>query len=74
MTHHRIADLTIEEFTHLIREVVTETIIEVFSRTDKGLELGENMKEALQYSLAQVKAGGETVPAEKIAAGLGLEW
>ncbi len=74
MTPTRIADLTVEEFKDLIRQVVTETIRELFGDPDAGLELREEIKAALQRSLAAVQAGGETIPAEVVAAQLGLDW
>jgi hypothetical protein len=53
---------------------VTETIVELFSDPDMGLELREDIKANLQRSLAAVQAGGETIPAEVVAAKLGLDW
>ena len=74
MVHQRVADLTVDEFRDLIREVATQTMVEAFADPDKGLELRENMKVSLQRSLAALEAGEETIPAEQVAARLGLEW
>jgi hypothetical protein len=74
MIRSSVADLTIDEFKDLVREVVTQTIVELFGDPDEGLELREDMKANLQRSLAAVQAGGETIPAEVIAAKLGLDW
>lgn len=74
MIPSRVADLTVDEFKGLIHEVVTETILELFGDPDIGLELREDMKANLQRSLTAVQAGGETIPAEVVAAKLGLDW
>jgi hypothetical protein len=41
---------------------------------DEGLQLCEDIKAQLQRSLAMVQAGGETIPAQQVAARLGLDW
>ncbi|GBC97407.1 hypothetical protein HRbin16_03230 [bacterium HR16] len=69
-----VADLTIEEFRNLIREVVTQTITELLSDPDAGLELREEIREALLRSIQSVREGSETIAAEDVAAKLGLEW
>ncbi len=70
----RVADLTVGEFKDLMRQVVTETFADILRDPDEGLELREDMKVALQRSLAAVQAGGETLSAEAVAAKLGLDW
>ena len=70
----RVADLTVDEFKDLIRQVVTETIEDLLGDPDAGLQLREEMKSSLGRSLAAVQAGGETTPAEVVAATLGLAW
>ena len=74
MAHSTVADLTIDEFKNLIREVVTQTLAEMFGDPDKGLELRDDFRRALQTSLASVEAGGRTIPAKEVAAKLGLNW
>jgi hypothetical protein len=74
MAHPTVADLTVEEFRSLIREVVTQTLLEMFGDPDEGLELREEIKARLQRSLAQTETNGETRPADEVAAKLGLEW
>jgi hypothetical protein len=74
MSHSTVADLTVDELKALIREVVTQTLLDVFSDPDEGLELREDFKVQLQRSLEAVQAGGETIPAEDVAARLGLNW
>lgn len=41
---------------------------------DEGLELRDEFVAELQQSIADVKAGGKTTPAEKVAEELGLNW
>jgi len=74
MAYSNVADLTVDEFRSLIKEVVTQTILEIFGDPDEGLELREEIKERLRRSLAQTQANGETQPAQDVAAKLGLEW
>lgn len=69
-----VADLTVEELRELIRETVSQTIVEVLGDPDKGMELREDVKERLERSLAMMQAGEKTIPAHQVAARLGLEW
>ena len=70
----KVADLTINEFRELIQEVVIQTLSEMMSDPDEGLELRDDFVEELKQSLANVEAGGKTVPAQKVAERLGLIW
>ena len=70
----KVADLTINEFRELIQEVVIQTLFEMMSDPDEGLELRDDFVEELKQSLANVEAGGKTVPAQKVAERLGLTW
>ena len=70
----KVADLTIDEFRELVREVVIQTLSEMMSDPDEGLELRDDFVEELKQSIADVKAGGKTVPAQKVAEELGLTW
>jgi len=74
MVHSTVADLTIDEFKILIKEVVKQTIVDLFNNPDEGLELREEIKIRLQQSLAAIARGGKTIPAQEVAAKLGLEW
>jgi len=74
MIDSRVADLTVDEFKGLMREIVAETILEMLSDPDEGLELREDMKVKLQHSLAAIQAGGKTIPAQDVAEKLGLSW
>ncbi len=74
MIRSSVADLTVDEFKSLLREVVAQTILEALADPDEGLQLREDIKAQLQRSLAMVQAGGETIPAQQVAARLGLDW
>jgi len=74
MAFTTIADLTVEQFKDLIREVVVQTLTEVLGDPDEGLELREDIKVKIQQSLAAVKAGEKIIPAEEVATKLGLTW
>lgn len=74
MVHSTIADLTVDEFKDLVREVVTQTLVEMFGDPDEGLELHDDFRIALQRSLASVETGGRTIPAQEVASKLGLSW
>jgi hypothetical protein len=74
MAYGTVADLTVDQFKALMREVVVQTLTEVLGDPDEGLELRDDIKIKIQQSLAAVKAGGEIVPAEQVAAKLGLNW
>ena len=70
----KVADLTIDEFRRLVQEVVIQTLSEMMVDPDEGLELRDDFVEELKQSIADVKAGGKTVPAQKVAEKLGLTW
>ena len=74
MVVSNVADLTIDEFRSLIKEVVTQSLLELLGDPDEGLELREDIEERLQRSLIDTQANGETRPAQDVAARLGLEW
>jgi hypothetical protein len=74
MAHSTVGDLSIDEFKNLIREVVAQTLAEMLGDPDEGLELRDELRIAVQRSLAGVEAGGRTIPAEEVAAKLGLSW
>ncbi|MEW5988556.1 MAG: hypothetical protein AB1791_18165 [Chloroflexota bacterium] len=74
MSHLTVADLTLEQFRTLIRETVTQTLLEMFGDPDEGLELRDDFRAKLQQSLAMTQTGGKTIPAAEVAAKLGLTW
>ena len=74
MAYATVADLTVEQFKDLVREVVIQTLTEVLGDPDEGLELRDDVKVRIQQSLAAQKAGEKIIPAEEVAANLGLTW
>ena len=74
MAHPKVADLTIEEFRELVRETVIQTLLEVLSDPDAGLELRDDFAKELKRSLKEMESGGRTLPVEEVAARLGLTW
>lgn len=74
MANSRVADLSVDEFRDLIKEVVAQTILEIFGDPDEGLELREEITERLHRSLAATQTNGQTQSAEDVATKLGLEW
>ena len=70
----KVADLTIDEFRKLVQEVVIQTLSEMMVDPDEELELRDDFVEELKQSIADVKSGGKTVPAQKVAEKLGLTW
>jgi len=64
--------MSVDEFKSLIQETVTQTLLDLFRDPDEGLELREDFSRLLQNSLTAVKAGGETLTADNVAAKLGL--
>ena len=74
MTYSTVADLTVDQFKDLIRQVVIQTLSEVLGDPDEGLELRDDIKARIQQSLAAMQAGTKTIPAQEVAAKLGLTW
>jgi hypothetical protein len=72
MAYATVADLTVDQFKALMREVVIQTLSEVLGDPDEGLELRDDIKVKMQQSLAAVKADVKIIPAEEVAARLGL--
>jgi len=74
MADTKVADLTIQELKDLVREVVIQTLFEMFGDPDEGLELRDDFAAELQRSLKTVEADGKTIPVQEAAARLGLTW
>ena len=70
----RVSDLSVDELRTIIQETVKQTFTELFLDPDDGLELQQDLKDALQRSLKAVQAGDETLSAESVADKLGLSW
>lgn len=47
MIRSSVADLTVDEFKSLLREVVAQTILEALADPDEGLQLREDIKAQL---------------------------
>jgi hypothetical protein len=73
MSQTKVADLTVDDLRKLIRETVIQTLFEMVGDPDEGLELREEFKLELQHALATDEAS-ETIPAQDVAARLGLTW
>lgn len=74
MADTKIADLTVQEFKDLVREVVIQTLLEMLADPDEELELRDDFVMELRRSLATLKAGGKTTPVQEVATKLGLTW
>ncbi len=62
MIQSSVADLTVDEFKGLIKEVVSQTILEMLGDPDEGLEMRDEIKERLQRSLAVSQADLKRIP------------
>ena len=56
MDHSTVANLTIDEFKQLVREVAIQSLSEVFGDPDEGLELREDFEIELQRSIAATES------------------
>jgi hypothetical protein len=74
MTETTISNLTLNDLRDLIRTEIEQTLLELLGDPDAGLELRDDLKQRLQQSVAHLRAGQQTVPAQTVAAKLGLEW
>ena len=74
VTNSTVSDLTVDELRDLIREVVMQTILDLFGDPDEGLELREEIQDRLRRSLATTQSGVKMTLAQEVAAKLGLEW
>lgn len=67
MKSSKVADLTIDEFSELMQKAVIQTLSKIMDDPDERLELRDDFAEELKQSLADMEAGGKTVPMQKIA-------
>ncbi|MBN1315102.1 MAG: hypothetical protein JXA42_06525 [Anaerolineales bacterium] len=75
MTNTTIAELTIEEFRNLIRDIVKETISDLLLDPDEGLEMRQDFMAFFKESTNSFRTGEmDTKPAQEVAKDLGLEW
>ena len=70
----QIAELTVDEFKQLIATTVEWKLSEMLRDPDDGLELREEIKARLRRSLEAERCGVRGIPAQEVAAQLGLEW
>lgn len=70
----RVKDLDVNEFKALVQEAIEEKLEEILGDPDSGLELKEEIKKRLKYSLAATSRGEQGIPVEKVAQEAGLEW
>ncbi|MBS3966273.1 MAG: hypothetical protein KGZ60_03325 [Truepera sp.] len=68
----KVADLRIDEFRELVREIVVQALSEALIDPDQGLELREDFVKELQRSLATLRARARLLPAREVAERLGL--
>ena len=69
----RVSDLTTDELKALVREAMEQTLVEFLADPDKGIELRQSMKTALERSIKTVREGSVLYSAEDIAKDLRLE-
>ena len=70
----QIAELTVDEFKQLIATTVEWKLSEMLRDPGDGLELREEIKARLRRSLEAERCGVRGIPAQEVAAQLGLEW
>ena len=74
MAPTKVADLTVEEFKELVRDIVVQTLHDMPGDPDEGLELREDFKQELRRSLETDQEDIRTTSAAKIAEKRGLTW
>jgi len=70
----KVAELTVDEFKQLIATTVEWKLSEMLGDPDEELELREEIKDRLRRSLEAERHGVKGIPAQEVAAQLGLEW
>ncbi|RLF34589.1 MAG: hypothetical protein DRN08_04460 [Thermoplasmata archaeon] len=70
----KVAELTVDEFKQLIATTMEWKLSEMLGDPDEGLELREEIKDRLRRSLEAERHGVKGIPAQEVAAQLGLEW
>jgi len=71
---NRVSDLSVDELRIIIRDVVTQTLNELFRDPDEGLALQPDFMDELERSLIAVRKEGDTLSAESVAERFGLNW
>ena len=70
----RMIELTVDELKQIIGEAVEQKLSEMLGDPDEGLELREEIKARLRRSLELEHRGTRGIPAQEVAAQLGVEW
>jgi hypothetical protein len=70
----RVAELTVDELRQVIQEAMEQKLAEMHGDPDEGLGLREEIKDRLQRFLEAERRGARGIPAQEVAAQLGLEW
>lgn len=74
MLGNKVSDLTIDELRSIIRETVRQTLADLLSDPDEGLELQDEIEETLLHSIEAIRGGEPTFDASEVAEKLGLNW
>lgn len=74
MLGNKVSDLTIDELRSIIRETVRQTLADLLSDPDEGLELQDGIETSLRQSIKAVREGASTYDAKEVADKLGLNW
>ena len=70
-----VADLTVDELKQLVRTAVREALDELLPDPDGGLELRDDVVDALREALSQERHGDlKKLAANQVAKELGLTW
>jgi hypothetical protein len=67
-----VADMTRDELVELIQVSVRQTLLDMLSDPDEGLELRESVRKRLLRQKAEVEAGDFGLPFAQIVEQLGL--
>ena len=70
----RVAEFSVDEFKQVIETTVEQKLLEMLGDPDEGLELREEIKKRLQRTMKAEQKGTRGIPAQEVAARLGLEW
>lgn len=70
----KVAELTVDELKQIIEETMEQKLEEMLGDPDEGLELREEIKARLRRSLEAERRATRGIPAQEVAAELGLEW
>jgi len=67
MNQTKVADLTVDEFRSLIKEVVRQTLADLIKDPDEGLTLSPETEVRLRESLAEYAADSSLTDAQSVA-------